>query len=83
MVNPETVIGEVLARPVIEPGLEVARYEMVGPPKLEVVAVNETEAVVEVAEVALPIVTVDSGRANTFPTLGDTRLTAIGYAAIP
>jgi hypothetical protein len=54
-VNPETVIGLVAEVPVNEPGELVAvKVETAAPPVA--FAVNGTDAVVEVGEVAVPIV---------------------------
>jgi hypothetical protein len=54
-VSPETVIGEVALVPVIDPGLDVAvKVEIAEPPVA--FAVNGTDAVVEVGDVAVPIV---------------------------
>jgi hypothetical protein len=56
VVKPLTVIGELAPVPVIELGLDVTVNPVIAEPPSSTGAVNVTEAVVAVGEVAVPIV---------------------------
>jgi hypothetical protein len=65
VVNPETVTGEDAPVPTRQPGVDIAEYEVIAPPPTHAGAVKATEAEVELALVAVPIV----GALGTFNPL--------------